>query len=541
MTQEGGAVATVRSAVHSVLERHGLTTIFGNPGSNELPFLAELPDAFDYVLGLHEGAVVGMADGYAQASGRPAVVNLHAASGSGNAMGALTNAVNARTPLVVIAGQQVRSVIGMEGMLANVDATALPKPLVPFAAEPACAADVPRALTQTIFEAQARRAPTYLSLPYDDMDADAGTGAELVAERSLRVGRSANAAQLDWLNEQVTSARCPALVFGGDIDSQGHFDRAVCLAEALDAPVWAAPSEFRLPFPNRHRLFRGVLPAGIASIARALSGHDLVVVFGAPVFRYHQHEPGPYLAEGTRLLQITDDTGAATRSPFGTALVADPGAVMQVLLDRIGNRREPVDEAVRWLAPEPPVTSEVDGALHPEEVFAALREIQPPETTYVVESTATKEAFWSQMDLRQPASYYFPASGGLGFGLPATVGVQMACADRPVVGVIGDGSANYGITGLWTAAQRAIPATFVILRNGTYGALRWFADLLDAPKAPGMEIPGIDFVRIAEGYGVPAVAVSSREDLHEALAGRVRRRPTGPALIQVDTTMTSPG
>ncbi|MFF4710587.1 thiamine pyrophosphate-binding protein [Streptomyces eurythermus] len=145
----------MRRIAHEFLERQGLTTVFGNPGSSELPFLAGPPDGFRYVLGLHEGAVVGMADGYAQASGRPALVGPHSAAGSGNALGALTNAVASRTPLVVLAGQQVRPAIGPEACLTNVDAPALMRPLVRWAAEPACARDVPRALAQAVFEARA--------------------------------------------------------------------------------------------------------------------------------------------------------------------------------------------------------------------------------------------------------------------------------------------------------------------------------------------------------------------------------------------------
>ncbi|NED78188.1 benzoylformate decarboxylase, partial [Streptomyces sp. SID9944] len=176
---------SVRRVSHEFLQRRGLTTVFGNPGSNELPFLARLPAGFRYVLGLHEGAVVGMADGYAQASGRPVLVNLHAASGSGNAMGALTNAVASRTPLVVVAGQQVRPAVGPEANLANVDAPALMKPLVGWAAEPACAEDVPRALAQAVFEAELRRRPTYLSVPYDDWAAEAGENSRAVLDRRV--------------------------------------------------------------------------------------------------------------------------------------------------------------------------------------------------------------------------------------------------------------------------------------------------------------------------------------------------------------------
>jgi benzoylformate decarboxylase len=522
----------VRRLSHEFLERQGLTTFFGNPGSNELPFLADLPDGFRYVLGLHEGAVLGMADGYAQASGRPVLVNLHAASGSGNAMGALTNAVASRTPLVIVAGQQVRSAVGPEANLANVDAPALMKPLVGWAAEPACAQDVPRALAQAVFEARLQRRPTYLSVPYDDWDAEAGANGLPVLDRRVQRAAAPAGEQGRLLAEQVATARRPVLVLGGDIDTAGLFDDAVRLAERLGGPVWAAPSLFRLPFPNRHPLFRGVLPAGIAPVSKALEGHDLVLVLGAPVFRYHEHLPGPYLPEGTRLIQVTDDASAAARAPMGEALVADPGAVIDLLMKELGAPSAPVG-AYRT-APEP-LTAE-GTRLHPEEVFAALRDEMPEDTAYVVESTSTNSAWWRQMDLRRPGSYYFPAAGGLGFGLPGAVGVAMAQPDRPVVGVIGDGSANYGITALWTAAQHRIPVTFVLLRNGTYGALRWFSGLLGVPDAPGLDIPGLDFTRIAEGYGVPSRHVTGAGELRAALA----ERPDHPRLLQVDTAVTTP-
>ncbi|MCW5252619.1 MULTISPECIES: benzoylformate decarboxylase [unclassified Streptomyces] len=523
---------SVRRVSHEFLERQGLTTVFGNPGSNELPFLTGLPDGFRYVLGLHEGAVVGMADGFAQATGRPVLVNLHAASGSGNAMGALTNAVASRTPLVVVAGQQVRSAIGPEANLASVDAPSLMKPLVGWAAEPACAGDVPRALAQAVFEAGLQRRPTYLSVPYDDWDAEADANASAVLDRRVHRAAAPGADQARWLVERVTGARRPALVLGGDIDSAGLFDEAVRLAERLGGPVWAAPSQFRLPFPNRHPLFRGVLPAGIAPVSEAFEGHDLVLVLGAPVFRYHEYLPGRYLPEGTRLVQVTGDAPAAARAPMGEALVADPGEVIALLLEALGEPEAPA--GAHRPVPEPP--SAEGPALHPEQVFAALRDESPEDTAYVVESTSTTGAWWRQMDLRRPGSYYFPAAGGLGFGLPGAVGVAMGMPDRPVVGVIGDGSANYGITALWTAAQHRVPLTVVLLRNGTYGALRWFSGLLGVADAPGLDIPGLDFTRIAEGYGVAARHVGGVEELRAELA----RPVDGPRLIQVDTALTSP-
>jgi benzoylformate decarboxylase len=525
-------VPSVRRVAHEFLQRHGLTTVFGNPGSNELPFLADLPDGFRYVLGLHEGAVVGMADGYAQATGRPVLVNLHAASGSGNAMGALTNAVAARTPLVVVAGQQVRPAVGPEANLANVDAPSLMRPLVGWAAEPACAQDVPRALAQAVFEARLRRRPVYLSVPYDDWAAEAGENSLHVLQRQVRRAAVPDPGQARWLAEQVTSARRPALVLGGDIDTAGLFDDAVRLAERLGGPVWAAPSQFRLPFPNRHPLFRGVLPAGIAPVCEAFEGHDLVLVLGAPVFRYHEYLPGRYLPEGTRLIQVTEDASAAARAPMGEALVAGLAAVIRVLSGHLDAPAGPVGP----YRPVPAPARGEGGRLHPEQVFAALREVLPRETAYVVESTSTNAAWWRQMDLRRPGSYFFPAAGGLGFGLPGAVGVALGRPDRPVAGVVGDGSANYGITALWTAARLGLPLTIVLLRNGTYGALRWFGDLLGVPDAPGLDLPGLDFTRIAEGYGVPAVHAGDEEELRAVLA----RPADGPRLVQVDTSLTTP-
>jgi benzoylformate decarboxylase len=276
-----------------------------------------------------------------------------------------------------------------------------------------------------------------------------------------------------------------------------------------------------------------VLPAAIADISRLLAGHDLVLVVGAPVFRYHQFVPGDYLAQGTELIQITDDAGEATRAPMGQAVVAGVPDALAQLVSAVASR-ELAPRPVRPFQPAP----ETSGPLHPEKVFELLRLHAPEDAVYVVESTSTTGAFWNQMDLKHPGSYYFPASGGLGFGLPATVGAQMAHDQRQVIGLIGDGSANYGITALWSAAQYNIPAIFIILRNGTYGALRWFSQILDAGEVPGLDVPQIDFVHLAKGYGVDAVHVDEPEEFAAAFKSALEAgRPT---LIEVDTVLTQP-
>ncbi|MFC7402569.1 benzoylformate decarboxylase [Citricoccus sp. GCM10030269] len=527
---------TVRSMTHRLMAQHGLTTIFGNPGSNELPFLQDLPDDVNYVLGLHEGVVVGMADGYSQALGRPVLVNLHAGSGTGNAMGALSNAVYSQTPLVVTAGQQVRSTIGLESFLSNVDATQLTRPLTKWSSEPTCAADVPRAFNEAVLESvTGTKGPVYLSVPYDDWDQPSASNDRFLLDRSLTEARSLPAPVVEQLVRRLDEAPRVALILGSAVDTVGASEDARILAERLNADVWIAPSPYRLPFPNRHGQFTGVLPAAVADICSALEDYDLALVLGAPVFRYHQHVPGDYLPPNVELIQITEETGAATRAPFGEAVVADVAEATAALARSVAARTNDRIDAWRDPEPAPEVT---DGVFHPEKVFEVLRETAPQDVTYVVESTSTNDSFWKQMDLRLPSSYFWPASGGLGFGMPASVGVQMALPDRQVLAVIGDGSANYGITALWSAAQYGVPVVFVILKNGTYGALRWFADVLGVPDAPGLDVPEIDFTALAKGYGVAGSTVSNEEELAsvltEAMAG------DRPYLIEVETSLTAP-
>ncbi|MGP4016212.1 benzoylformate decarboxylase [Saccharopolyspora sp. 5N708] len=528
-------MADVREVTYDLLRSHDLTTIFGNPGSNELPFLAGMPADFRYILGLHEGAVLAMADGYALARGGSALVNLHAAAGTGNALGALTNSVYSHSPLIITAGQQVRSTIGQEVMLANVEAPTLPKPLVKWSCEPACAQDVPRSISQAIHIANLpAKGPVYVSVPYDDWGREAPPeAAHLLARRTDAAG-SLSAAQLADLVGALDAAENPVLVLGPEVDARYANDDAVRLADRLAAPVWIAPSASRCPFPTRHPGFRGVLPAAVRGVTDALAGHDLVLVVGAPVFRYHQFVPGEYLPAGARLIQLTSDPAEAARAPMGEALVGDVRDALSRLAAAVTAGRRP---------PLPPLPERAPARtsgerLHPEELFAVLRENAPEDAVYVKESTATAAAFWAQMDLSRQGSYFFPASGGLGFGLPAAVGAQLAHDERQVIGLIGDGSANYGITALWTAAQYDIPVIIVILKNGTYGALRWFSKVLGATDAPGMDVPGIDFVRIAGGYGVAATAVRTAAEFKSALAAALRSGK--PAVIEAETELTEP-
>jgi benzoylformate decarboxylase len=519
---------TVHQVAYELLRTHGMTTVFGNPGSNELPFLSQFPTDFRYILGLHEGVVLGMADGYAQATGRPVLVNVHSAAGLGNAMGVLVNATVSHTPLVVMAGQQTRAMMALEAQLTNVDATQLPRPLVKWSVEPPRAQDVPTALARAIYTATLPpRGPVFVSVPFDDWADPAEDSTDLLMARHVTSIGAVTDTIIQSLAARLAAARNPVLVVGAEVDEPAAFQAAVRLAEMSHMPVWIAPSSSRYAFPTNHPLFRGVLPFAIGRLTAKLTGHDLILVFGAPVFRYHAYVPGPYLPEGAQLVAITNDPAEAARAPMGEAIVADPKLVLCQLAGAIAPSERPLPQP--RLRPEPATDRSVP--LSPETVFDVLNEVKPDEAVIVNESTSNTESFWERVGLDRARSFYFPAAGALGFGIPAAVGVQLAEPGRPVIGVIGDGSANYAITGLWSAAHHRVPATFVILRNQEYGVLKWFATVMKATDLPGLDLPGIDYCSIAKGYGVPAVRVATRDELAAVLVRSIAS--DSPSLIEV--------
>ncbi|HYM55844.1 MAG TPA: benzoylformate decarboxylase [Solirubrobacteraceae bacterium] len=524
-------MATVREATFDLFRAHGMTTIFGNPGSTELPMLRDFPDDFSYVLGLQELVVVGMADGFAQASGRPAHVNLHTAPGVGNAIGGISNAQANKSPLLVTAGQQVRPQITMEANLTNRDAVFAPQPYVKWAHEPPRARDVPHAIARAIHHASLPpRGPAFVSIPMDDWDVEAdGDATPHTLARTVTGRATPDPVALEQLAGMLHDARSPVLVAGPDIDAGGGWDAAVTLVERQRLPVWAtpAPGGGRIGFPEDHANFLGILPPAIGPASEALRGHDLVLVVGSSVFPYYPHIPGPLLPDGATLVQITSDPGEAARAPMGDAIVGDVALALDMLVELLGPSEREAPQA-RALPGEPAEADPLSGSA----AMAALAEVWPEDAIAVVETPSSTVALRNRLRLSRPGSYYFSASGGLGFGIAAAVGVQLAQPDRPVVCVLGEGSAQYGITALWTAAAYKVPVTFLVLRNEEYMILKWFAELEQAGGVPGLDLPGLDVAAIANAYGVPSQEVHGREELTEALRSAIAVQD-GPRLVQV--------
>jgi benzoylformate decarboxylase len=517
-------MSTVREATYDLLRAHGMTTMFGNPGSTELPMLADFPGDFRYVLGLQEAVVVGMADGYAQASGTVGHANLHTAPGVGNAMGALFNAQANHSPLLVTAGQQVRAHMTMQANLTNRDATRVVHPYVKWSYEPPRAADVPAALGRAIHTAAlAPKGPAFVSIPMDDWGEEAAApGAEHALARSVD-GRAAPAPDaIAALAARIADASSPVLVAGPDIDASGGWESAVALAESQRLPVWAIPPTGggRIGFPEGHPQFQGSLPPGIAPIAEALTGHDLVLVIGSSVFAYYPYLPGDLLPEGTELVQITSDPDEAARAPMGEAIVADPALALAALNAALPDPAEREMPPERDAPMEPP-PMEDGSAISGTEAMAALGAAFPDDGIIVLEAPSSTLALRNQLRISRPGSYYFGAGGGLGFGLSAAVGVGLAQPDRPVVCVVGEGSAQYAITAFWSAVAYEVPVTFLVLRNSEYAILKWFSLAEGVEGAPGLDLPALDVASVAEGYGVEADRVESGADLREALANRI--------------------
>ena len=523
-------MASVRETTLDLLRERGMTTVFGNPGSTELPMLADFPDDFSYVLGLHETVAVGMADGFAQASGRTTMVNLHTAPGVGNGMGAIFNAQANKTPLLVTAGQQARSLITLQANLTNRDATRMPHPLVKWSYEPPRAEDVPHALARGAHLASLPpRGPVFVSIPMDDWGAE--TDAQATTHQLSRTvtGRwQPDPAAVVELAERLAAAASPAFVAGPDLDSRGGWDAAVALVERLRLPVWATPATGggRLGFPEDHPAFQGILPPAVGPLAETLAGHDLVLVAGSSVFPYYPNIPGPPLPEGASLVAITSDPDEAARAPMGDALVADPALTFAALLGHLGQSE--ADPPPARPGPEPPPESD---PMSPSAAAAALADVFPDDGIVVLESPSSTLAVRNRLRLSRPGSYYFGAGGGLGFGLAAAIGVQLAQPERPVVCVLGEGSAQYAIQGFWTAAAYGVPVTFLVLRNEEYAILKWFASLEAVTGAPGLDLPALDVAAVAAGYGLSARSVHGGEELREAL--RAGLASGAPSLVEV--------
>jgi benzoylformate decarboxylase len=417
----------------------------------------------------------------------------------------------------------------MQANLTNRDAARVVHPFVKWSFEPPRARDVPHALARAIHTATlAPKGPTFVSVPMDDWAEEADSESGHVVERIAETRMGPDPAAIESLAQRLNAASSPVLVAGPDIDASGAWDVAVALAERQKLPVFASPATGggRLGFPEGHPLFQGVLPPAIGPVTETLKGRDLILAVGSSVFPYYPYIPGPLLPEGASLVAITSDPDEAARAPMGDVILADPGLALRALLDQVGEANRPEPDPL----PEPTGGDETD-PLSSTMVHNTLAQVFPDDGIVVLESPSSTLSLRNQLRISKPGSYYFGAGGGLGFGLAAALGVQLAQPDRPVVCVLGEGSAQYAITGFWTAAAYDLPVTFLVLRNEEYSILKWFADIEEVQGAPGLDLPALEVAQVAQAYGVSSKQVSGCDELHAALEGAIGS--SQPELVEV--------
>ncbi|UOX88033.1 benzoylformate decarboxylase [Amycolatopsis sp. FBCC-B4732] len=510
---------TVLDATRELLRELGLTTVFGNPGTTEVPFLTDWPDDFDYVLGLQESAVVAMADAYSQATRQAVLVNLHSAGGVGHGLGSLFNAYRNRTPLIIVAGQQNRSLLPHDPFLGAMDAPDFPKPYVKWSIEPACAEDVPAALARAYHVAtQAPSGPVFVSVPADDWTAT--TERPIVSRPRIR-GFAPDPEAVDELVAALEAAERPALVVGGAVDQDGAVVETVALAERLNAGVWVAPMSYRCSFPEDHPLFQGFLDPERGAVSDKLAAHDLVVVLGAPAFTYHV-ERGRGEAPLPPLFIVSDDEQILARAFEGTGIRATPKLGIRALLNVVERSTRSAPAPLE--RPAKPGGEKLTGEL----VYSTLAELLPDNAIVVEETPSHRGILHDHLPITATDTGFLTmASGTLGYGVPGAVGAALARPDRPVVGVVGDGSSMYGIQALWTAARQELPVTILIMDNTEYAAVRILGETIGGAKLPGTELGGIDFAALAASMGCQGVTITEPAGLAPGLtAALADPRPT---------------
>ncbi len=533
MSASGGTPRLVRDATFERCLELGMSTIFSNPGSTEVPALSGLPSEFRFVLGLHEGSVVGMATGLALATETPVLVMLHTTAGFGNAVSALATARVNKAPLVVLVGQQDRRHLAARPFLAGeLEGLAGNYP-VSFA-QPARPQDLPTMVTQAWHRARAFKGPAVVVVPMDDWLAEADTRPE-ASPREMIFSQQADPAALRELAAKLEAAANPALVVGADADSAESWVALTTLAERLQCPVYQEAFGARAGFPQDHPLFAGHLPSARSALRGLLEPYDVILCVGAPAFRQYPYDEGAFVGAGTWVAVLTDNEVEAESSTSDMAVVTPLASACGYLAEMVGKRE---GRSAQVEHPSFPSFSDPERGLYPEDVFAALAERLGPETVLIEESPSSRSRLQAMLPARRPLGFLSAAMGGLGFALPAAIGVKMGLPGRPVVAVVGDGSAMYSIQSLWSAARYEVGALFVVLCNHSYSIMDRLHERAaegGAPPWPGFE--EVDIAEIASALGCKSIEVATVAELRRALDSLPTNlaEMTAPMVMAVET------
>lgn len=533
--------ASGRDVLFEILETEGVDHIFGNPGTTELPLMDALARRArpEYVLALQEATAVGMADGYAQATGRPAFLNLHTSAGLGNAIGNLTNALANGVGLVVTAGQQDRRHLAHDPMLSG-DLVGLARPVSKWSEEIRSLDDLGVVLRRAFRDAGTPPpAPVFVSIPMDLLDDTTECPTPPVSavdHRSVAAGLEQLAALL-----VDTGPGKLCLVAADEVhDSPGGFEALVALAEELGAPVFGSPLHGRLVFPPAHPLWQGALPPFASMIASRLEPFDRVLLVGGQAFRVYPYTPGSPLPGSTELLHLSPDVTQIGRAhPAALGVAGDPGASLRALNELVAakqsaDRKRQAADSLRQAATRRRADIDAlestasdrysDSPMHPMAAAHALVRSLPADATVVDEAVTTGVYVRGFHHADKPGRYFFCKGGGLGWGMPAACGISLARGGEPVLCVVGDGSAMYSPQALWTAAHYELPVVFAVVNNRQYRILKDYlrgmgGDSASSDRFVAMDLtkPSIDFLALAQSMGVHATLVEKAGDVADAV------------------------
>ncbi|HEX3994734.1 MAG TPA: thiamine pyrophosphate-binding protein [Acetobacteraceae bacterium] len=542
-------------ALLELLKQEGVRVMFGNPGTTELPLMDAFAAERDirYVLALQEAPAMGMADGYAQASGQLACVNLHAAPGLGNAMGMLYDAQKAGAPIIVTAGQHEQRFNFTEPLL-WADLPVVARPFVKWSEEVRRLADLPRAIHRAAKTALAPpTGPVFLSLPGDVLtdsdDLDLGFPTRVAANLRGDAGAIAAAARL------MASAKSPVIIAGDAVPQGDALAELVTFAEALAAPVYDEGMATRAMFPSSHPLYRGALVRLPAAIRGMLGQHDLLVSIGADLFTLSLPDDVDAMPEGLSTIHLdTNPWELGKNYPAKVAILGGPKATLPemtqaLLAARSGTdvvqvakrlehaRAEGISSLARLHANADALAERQP--IHPLALMQAVGRVLPADAVVIDETISSGTGLRRFLKSDDPQSFFGMRGGGIGWGLPAAIGAKIALPDRPVVALLGDGSALYTIQGLWTAARENLRMVFVIINNYSYrilkqrtNAMKGLAAQTDSYVGMDLDRPRVDFVAVARGLGVTAHRASTLAEVCDLLEAALQH--DGPTLLDVE-------
>lgn len=528
---------TGRDAFLQLLVDEGVTHLFGNPGTTELAIMEAVPryPQLQYVLGLQESVVLGMADGFARASGRLAAVNLHCAPGLGHAMGALYSAKFSGSPLIVTAGQYEIG-YGLQEPLLYEPLVPIAQPLVKWAVEVTRLQDLPRIIRRAAKIALTPpMGPVFISLPGSvlDEEIELDLGQPTRVDAATRPGDEA----IERLAARLLAAQCPVIIAGRELAERDVLEEAGQLAELLGAAVYQEPVPYNARFPSEHPACMGDLTRNQKKVRETLQAHDLLLCLGADLLRMSPPSPVDPLPEGLPVLHVSErDWELGKNYATEQALRADVKQTLRALLPVLRARRTPQQaeqaaqrlaalQGLNWSAQRAAWQQQARAVatarpIDPRHLAACLVEALPADAIVLEEALTATPALTGLLPMRGASSFYGLASGGLGFAAPGAVGVSLAQPGRAVVALIGDGSLMYGVQALWSAAQLKLPVTYVIVNNRGYRIIK--ERLLagrgsDRFVAMDLREPALDFVALAQGFGLSARRVSEPGELAEVL------------------------